>query len=47
VAAELGVLRAGLTPLQQERFDPRVRVWLREQLRQGYQVAIPGVAPTP
>jgi imidazolonepropionase-like amidohydrolase len=47
LAAELGAVRAALTPGQQEAFDVRVRVWLREQARQGYPVTIPGVAPVP
>jgi imidazolonepropionase-like amidohydrolase len=47
LAAELGALRATLRPKQQELFDMQVRVWLREQARQGYPVAVPGVTPTP
>jgi hypothetical protein len=47
-AAELGALRA-ILPSEQQRtwLDPSARVWLREQARQGYRVAIPGVTPVP
>jgi imidazolonepropionase-like amidohydrolase len=44
LAAELGAMRALLTPEQHAAFDPAARVWLREQARRGYQVTIPGVA---
>jgi imidazolonepropionase-like amidohydrolase len=47
LAAELGVMRALLTPEQHVTFDPVARVWSREQARQGYPVVIPGVMPTP
>jgi imidazolonepropionase-like amidohydrolase len=47
LAEELGAMRAILTPAQHERFDPVARVWLRAQARQGYQVTVPGVGPTP
>jgi hypothetical protein len=47
-AAELGALRAIISPEQQHaQLDPAARVWLREQARQGYRVAVPGVPPTP
>jgi imidazolonepropionase-like amidohydrolase len=46
-ATELGALRVTLGPKLHAMFDPQARVWLREQARQGYQVAVPGVAPTP
>jgi imidazolonepropionase-like amidohydrolase len=46
LTAGLGVMRAALKPEQHEFFDPLARIWLREQARQGYPVAIPG-APTP
>ena len=47
LANELGAIRATLTPEQHAAFDPAVRVWLREQSRQGYSLAIPGVGPVP
>ena len=44
-AEALGAMRALLQPEGQETFDLNIaRVWLREQRRQGYRVAIPGVA---
>jgi imidazolonepropionase-like amidohydrolase len=43
LADELGAMHAILTPELQETFDPIARVWLREQARQGYRVAVPGV----
>jgi imidazolonepropionase-like amidohydrolase len=46
-ADKLGAMRAILPPAHQAAFDPHARVWLREQTRQGYRVAIPGVAPVP
>jgi imidazolonepropionase-like amidohydrolase len=47
ITAELGPIRAILAPEQREAFDINLRVWLREQARQGYSVVIPGVSPTP
>lgn len=47
VAAELGAMRALLTPEQYVSFDPAARVWLREQARRGYRMTVPGVAPGP
>jgi imidazolonepropionase-like amidohydrolase len=44
---ELGAMRALLTPEQHVAFDPAVRVWLREQARQGHPLVVPGVAPMP
>jgi hypothetical protein len=45
--AQLAAVRARLTPEQCEAFDPTVRVWLREQARQGSALTVPGVMPTP
>jgi hypothetical protein len=47
ISAELGAMRTILAPEQREAFDIQLRVWLREQVRQGYSVAIPGVLPVP
>jgi hypothetical protein len=48
LTAALGELRATLQgPRQYETFDPRARIWMREQARQGYRIAVSGVAPTP
>ena len=42
-AAALGAMRAILTAEHHVAFDRIARVWLREQLRQGSRVAVPGV----
>jgi hypothetical protein len=47
IAEELGAVRAMLTADQQVAFDVQARVWLREQLRQGRTVSIPGLAMVP
>jgi hypothetical protein len=47
LTTELGAIRAVLTPEQYVTFDPIARVWLREHARQGYQMSIAGVSPTP
>ena len=47
LTAELGAIRTILTSEQHVAFDPKARVWLREQARQGYAVAVPGVTPAP
>jgi imidazolonepropionase-like amidohydrolase len=47
IAAELGGIRAVLTPDQHEAFDVNLQVWLREQARKGHRVTVPGVASTP
>jgi hypothetical protein len=44
---ELGVARTLLTSEQRTAFDPKVRVWLRAQAEQGYQVTVPGVRLIP
>jgi imidazolonepropionase-like amidohydrolase len=46
-AKELGAMRALLTPKQQVAFDPKVRIWLREQARQGHPATVPGVMAVP
>jgi hypothetical protein len=47
ISAELGGIRAVLTPEQHEAFDVNLQVWLREQARKGHRVTVPGVASTP
>jgi hypothetical protein len=48
LAETLAAMRGVLTTAEQrEAFDLKARVWLREQARQRYQVAIPGVALVP
>jgi imidazolonepropionase-like amidohydrolase len=44
---ELGAARTILTPKQRVAFDPKVRIWIRTQARQGYQVVVSGVTATP
>jgi imidazolonepropionase-like amidohydrolase len=47
LTAELGAIRALMTPDEREAFDPKIEVWLRVQGRQGYRAVIPGVPPAP
>ena len=47
IAHAFGAMRASLTPDLRVTFDPKARTWLREQARQGYHVAIPGITLRP
>jgi imidazolonepropionase-like amidohydrolase len=47
LTAELGAMRAALPPEQHALFDPVARTWVREWRRQGYRLAIPGIALAP
>jgi hypothetical protein len=44
---ELGAMRVRLHPERRRIVDSAMRVWLREQARRGYRVAIAGVTPVP
>jgi hypothetical protein len=46
IADEFGDMHAILTPEQRMAFDPLVRMWLREQARNGYRLTVAGVAST-
>jgi hypothetical protein len=46
-AEEFGAIRAILTSEQHEAFDQVARVWLREQVRKGYSMTIPGIRAVP
>jgi hypothetical protein len=47
VAEVLGTIRRALPPDEREGFDPKVRVWLREQARRGHRVAVSDVPLNP